>query len=393
MDGARFDTLTRTLLGSRSRRQAIGLALAAMSFPLLFLPAFHETSRATLNNYVPVIIHPGYYLGLVMLALGILMPVVRLLANVVKAPRPMSPLATAMTSASVVYCVALVSFALGLKGVWGEEPSRLMHEHLFWGGGHVLQFIYALLMLTGWFVLAQKSLQADIVDPDIFRIAVRLIGVFALPAIMFYVAFPAFSLLQTEAFRRLQFVLAFPALLIAVGGLSTVLRYRRAAPLPWHDPAFVAMVLSAAVFAAGGIMGLLITTSDTRTPAHYHGVIAGVNLACMGLVLRYVLPALKRPVAEGTRVRLQLALFGAGQLMASIGLFLAGGYGAPRKTPSGSVNLVDGAVVGLYLHGFGALFAVVGGIMFVLTLLRALLKPGHAAPHTSQGSQAVDGSH
>lgn len=30
MDGARFDTLTRTLLGSRSRRQAIGMALAAL---------------------------------------------------------------------------------------------------------------------------------------------------------------------------------------------------------------------------------------------------------------------------------------------------------------------------------------------------------------------------
>ncbi|MFN8590487.1 MAG: hypothetical protein U0031_03415 [Thermomicrobiales bacterium] len=30
MDGARFDTLTRTLLGSRSRRQAIGLALATL---------------------------------------------------------------------------------------------------------------------------------------------------------------------------------------------------------------------------------------------------------------------------------------------------------------------------------------------------------------------------
>ena len=59
--------------------------------------------------------------------------------------------------------------------------------------------------------------------------------------------------------------------------------------------------------------------------------------------------------------------------MASIGLYLAGGYGAPRKTPGAAGALVDGAVAGLYLHGFGALFAVMGGVLFVITMLRALL--------------------
>jgi heme/copper-type cytochrome/quinol oxidase subunit 1 len=278
-----------------------------------------------------------------------------------------------MTAAGTVYCVALLAFAAALHFVWGEEPSRTMHEHLFWGGGHVLQFLYCLLMLTGWYVLAEKSLGKSILDPEVFALATRLIAVFAVPALLFYLIFEPFSFKQTEAFRRLQFVLAFPSLLIAVGGLNAVLAYRRRQALPWHDPGFVALVLSAIVFAAGGVMGLLITTSDTRTPAHYHGVIAGVNLACMGLMLTYCLPLLERAPAARTRLRLQIILFGLGQLMASIGLFLAGGYGAPRKMPSGSVNLVDGAVLGLYLHGAGALFAVIGGVLFVLTLFRALL--------------------
>jgi len=120
----------------------------------------------------------------------------------------------------------------------------------------------------------------------------------------------------------------------------------------------------------------VINGTDTRTPAHYHGVIGGVNLACMGLMLRYCLPALSRPPIEKARLRLQIALFGFGQLMASIGLFLAGGYGAPRKTPSGAVNLADGAVIGMSLHGVGALFAILGGTLFVVTVLRSLLRPG-----------------
>lgn len=351
----------------------VGVALVAMSFPMLFLPAFQEDAVATLNNYLPVIIHPAYYLGLVLLAVGILLPVLRLFANVASFRGPLEGLPASMTAAGVVYCAALGAFIASLYFVWGEEPSRTMHEHLFWGGGHVLQFLYCLLMLTGWYVLARGQLERDAIDPNVFRFSVALVGLLALPAPLFYLVLEPFSAEQTEAFRRLQFLLAFPTLLIAVRGLLGVVRHARVRSLPWHDPAFVALVLSPVAFGAGGIMGLLISGSDTRTPAHYHGVIAGVNLACMGLMLTYCLPRLNRPVAEGARLRLQIALFGLGQLMASIGLFLAGGYGAPRKTPSGAVELVNGAVIGMTLHGVGALLAVIGGVMFVATVLSALV--------------------
>jgi hypothetical protein len=353
----------------------IGLALVSMSFPMLFLPAFHADTTATLNNYVPVIIHPAYYLGLAILGLGILLPVLRLFANALPKILKLDALPFAMTMGGAVYCVALLSFAAGVIGQWGEEPSRLMHEHLVWGGGHILQFMYCLLMLSGWYVLARLSLKVDIIDPDIFKLATGMIALFALPAILFYAVLEPFSVLQTEAFRRLQFVLAFPSLLVAAGAAAAIMR-RRAVGLPWQDPAFVAIVLSALVFGVGGTMGLVINGTDTRTPAHYHGVIGGVNLACMGLMLRYCLPALSRPPIEKARLRLQIALFGFGQLMASIGLFLAGGYGAPRKTPSGAVNLADGAVIGMSLHGVGALFAILGGTLFVVTVLRSLLRPG-----------------
>lgn len=353
-----------------------GLSLVAMSFPMLFLPAFEVSTQATLNNYIPVIVHPLYYVGLMFLGVGILLPVVRLLVNAFGHRGPKTPLVTAMTAGGIVYTVALVCFVLGVRQVWGEEPSRLMHERLFWGGGHVLQFLYCLLMLSGWYILSKETLGEDIVDPEIFTLATRLIAVFALPAIIFYFAFEPFSFKQTEAFRRLQFVLSLPSLMIAVGGLTAVRHAAKTRALPWRSPAFLALTLSPLVFGVGGVMGLLITGSDTRTPAHYHGVIAAVNLACMGLMLAYCLPRLQRSIDLTRRAaRLQIVLFGCGQLMASIGLYLAGGYGAPRKTPGAAGALVDGAVAGLYLHGFGALFAVTGGVMFVLAILRALL--GH----------------
>ena len=359
-----------------------GIAFFGMAFPLLFIPAFRQDSIASLNNYVPVVIDPAYYIGLVALGLGVLLPVVRLLANFPGRLSRLPPLPLAMTVGGVIYIAALACFAAAFARSWGEAPTKAFNEQLFWGGGHALQFLFCLLMLTGWFKLARASLGEKVIDPDIFRLAVLLVMVFALPAPFFYVVFKPFSALQIEAFRRLQFVLGFPALMIAVGTLTGILAARHQGPLPWRTTAFTALTLSALVFGVGGLMGFLVTGTDTRTPAHYHGVIAGVNLACMGLFLVTCLPRLA-PVAKAvSTARVHLMLFGFGQLAACLGLFWAGGYGAPRKVPSGSVALVDNAAIGMALHGIGALVAIAGGVVFVIAVLRALLRqPEGAAAH------------
>ena len=133
-------------------------------------------------------------------------------------------------------------------------------------------------------------------------------------------------------------------------------------------------ILAPPVFAAGGILGFFVDGADTRTPAHYHGVIAGVNLVLMGLFLAYILPLISRPPKGRRMIRLQLYLFGIGQFIACIGLFWAGGYGAARKTAGADQGLEGGAMIGMALNGIGALIAVIGGIMFIWTVLRALLK-------------------
>ena len=350
----------------------IGAALVGLSFPMLFVPAFLGSSEASLNNYVPVIIHQAYYAGLGVLALGVLLPVVRLFANLPGRSGKLSPLAVAMTAGGVIYVAALVCFVAALTLAWGAPVSITLNEHLFWGGGHILQSLYCVLMLVCWYELSRASFGDAVVDTEVFRTAVMLLALFSVLGPVFYRVFEPFSASQNEAFTKLQFVLALPTLILSVGGLVEIVRRRRRAPLPWHNPAFIALVLSALVFGIGGVMGFLVGSGDTRTPAHYHGVIAGVTVACMGMLLTYCLPLLDRPVATDRTIRIQLYLFGVGQLVASIGLFLAGGYGAPRKMPTEAGRLLNEAVVGMYLNGIGGLLAVIGGVMFVVIGLAAL---------------------
>ena len=124
---------------------------------------------------------------------------------------------------------------------------------------------------------------------------------------------------------------------------------------------------------------MFIDGADTRTPAHYHGVIAGVMLAMMGLFLGVLLPLLGRARIPRRLARFLVVAFAGGQTVACLGLFLAGGYGAPRKVAGDAQGLeAFGAIAGMAMNGFGALIAVIGGVLFIWIAARALFSRGTA---------------
>ncbi len=69
---------------------------------------------------------------------------------------------------------------------------------------------------------------------------------------------------------------------------------------------------SMAVFALGGVIGMLISGNNVRIPAHYHGCIVGVTLAMMGLVY-LLLPRLGYRAPTGRLAFWQPVLYGSGQ--------------------------------------------------------------------------------
>ena len=353
----------------------IGQGAVLVAFPCLFAPAFLEATQPALTNYIPIIRHPAYDIGLLALGLGVLAPVVRLLVNLPGRLASAQPLGVAMALGGFVYVLALICFGLAttLLAQSGELASR---EELFWGGGHVLQFVYAALMVTNWSILAQMSLGEEAVDNRVFLSSLALIALIAIAAPAFYAIFAPFSDSQRAAFRFLQFGIAAPTLIFA---FSLLARARRlSGPWPWRDPAFFALAVSLALFALGGAMGFLIDGSDTRTPAHYHAVVTAVSVSSAGMLLTFGLKELGKPPAPPRLTRLLLGLYGGGQFVASIAMFVAGGYGALRKTPSGAGSLDTMAAAGMAVHGIASIFTIVGGAAFVIVAIRALWRASAA---------------
>jgi cytochrome c oxidase subunit 1 len=160
---------------------------------------------------------------------------------------------------------------------------------------------------------------------------------------------------------------------IAPIALSVWLGLRAVGPMDESmRPLRGALLSSMALFAAGGLIGVMISGSNVKIPAHYHGCIVGVTLAFMGLVY-HLLPQLGYGPVRGRLASIQPYVYGAGQLMHIVGLVWSGGYGVQRKVAGADQVLHSTAeIAGMGLMGLGGLVAIIGGLLFVIIVIQAV---------------------
>lgn len=340
-------------------------AAMAIAFILLAVPALLDRGQPSLNNYVPAIIDPLYYVGLLMVAFAVVLAAVRILANGASRSGPLEPIGAAGMTSAVVAIAAVAAFAVAWNRL-GVMPSiAAENEDLFWAGGHILQFLNTSVMIAGWVLLGGRAMGEPPVTPKLVMMALGLNALLALGGFaLMFVEIP-FSAEERILFTHYQYALAPVPIVTGLIIASNIIR----APKPENEAgktARLGLLLSLAVFFAGGILGIFVDGTDTRTPAHYHGVIGGVNVAAMGLVILFVLPLLERGLAKWRAIRAAFWLYGLGQLLHSLGLFIAGGYGAPRKVSDTAPGMdVIGNWIGHVGIGIGGVIAVIGGIMFI----------------------------
>ncbi len=350
-------------------------AMAAMTvaFALLAIPALLDRGEPSLNNYIPAIIDPLYYWGLLLVALATVLAAVRGLANGIQRRGALEPIGATGLAAGAISILALIAFAVSWNRLGGMPTSPAANEDLFWAGGHVLQFLNTALMIGAWLFFAGRVFGAPAMPPRLAMAALALTVVLAAGGLSLLFVEVPFSAEERELFSAYQYALA-PAPTLVGGWIALRLLRMKRPPSETERTAYAALVVSLLVFFIGAFLGLFVDGADTRTPAHYHGVIGGVNVALMGFVFLFVLPLLNRPPNKWRAVRISLWLYGIGQLLHSVGLFIAGGYGAPRKVPDTAPGMDE--IVNWSGHvgiGIGGVIAVIGGVMFIWIAGRCLL--------------------
>lgn len=326
----------------------VGVALTMAGCALLLLVTLAGWGEGSLNNYVPVLDHPLYLVGLGLIAGGIGCALFRPGNDV--------------TAIAVAYAVALACFALGLVRLPSDLDAAFRYERLFWGGGHVLQFVNTGLVMWAWRRLSGGE------DTVLCRLAFVLLAAGAAAAFIIEIRLDPLGLAWRQAYTdMLWYLLPLPPILLAADILS-----RRC---KMGGIAGVALRGSWLVFALGGVAGFALGAGDTRTPSHYHAMIGGVNVALMGLIHVVLLPNLGRAAGSVRLVRWQIGLYGGGQVLHALGFYLAGLAGVARKT-AGAEQGLDSAIklVSMGVVGLGGIIAVLGGVLFVGHVLARLVR-------------------
>lgn len=351
----------------------VGFWLATVGTTLIGVAPFFPDAQPLLNNYILVLQQPVFFAGLVLAAIGVGLTVVRALLAIppqisFKGGMPAdAALRLGVWLGAVAAAVALASFV----GSWlavTDVLGQLRWERVFWGGGHVLQFQHALLACVAWFWLAD-ALGAPVATSG--RAIAILFLIAALPLLAVPVIYARFEVGSGEhmgSFMRLMahgHTLMAPLVLLAAAALWQV-RHQVA-------PAKSALLASMGLFVTGGVLAYLIQGANVVIPAHYHGSIVGVTLAFMGLTY-VVLPRLGFCAPDERLARWQPYVYGGGQLLHVLGLAWSGGYGVQRKVAGAEQVLTSlPQKIGMGMMGLGGLIAIIGGVMFVVVCLRAML--------------------
>jgi len=374
-------------LNSTPRALPVGwaaLVLATLGTAMIAAAPF-VGGTPVMANYVPVVESRAFLAGLVLFGAGIVLLVVRgLFASPLVGMRldGAGALRFGLNGAIVATAVALLALAWSYAALPATLDGKAYYELLFWGGGHVVQFTWTLLLLVAWLLLADAIGARVPLSPRVVALlfGIGLAAVFATPLI--YLAFDVTSVehhrLQTWLMRFGGGLAIAPVAVAVVWALATRARAagsRGATALrEAQRPLRAALVTSIALFGVGGLIGFAIHGSNVRIPAHYHGCIVGVTIALMG-VAYWLLPRFGFAAPPPRLATWQLYLYGGGQLLHISGLVWSGGYGVQRKVADGA--LVERSLeqtVGMGLMGLGGLIAIVGGMLFVAAVIVAVAR-------------------
>jgi hypothetical protein len=367
--------------GTRQRTAPVGVA--ALGVALFVLSGLVPGAEPILCNYVPVLDQPLFLVGIGLFLLGVLW-------SLVDGARLLDSRAAPFLSGAAVDGVRVAALLLGLAVVVllssvANTPRTADHqqywESLFWGPGHVLQFVFLATMLSVWSLLVRDAAGRCPLGDGAHRwLVFALVWLPALPSLWLLGKAPGdagFASLPTESMRWGTWWA--PALFLGYALAGLVSAARRGA-LRW-SASLSAFAASVVLLALGIGVGVLITRSSTLVPAHYHATVGAVTVALMGGSY-LLLDALGAPLPSERLRRLarwQPLVFGLGQVGFVSGFAYAGWHGLGRKV-YGHEQALFGVeqTLGLAVMGTGGALALVGGALFfvlVATSWRARTSP------------------
>ncbi len=360
---------------------ALGICITGTA--VITLAPFLGAGNPLMNNYVPVLQDPIFLVGLGLFGIGFTAQALYGLFF----SRPVGwhasgegALRFGLMTALFIGLLSVLALLASWQGMPATAEGKAFYELLFWGAGHTIQFTHVQLMLVSWLWLATVSGAVPRLSP---RTALFLFSLGALPALATPYMYLAHEVGSAGHILGLTWLMqvgggvaALPMALVILPAIFCTKVAKEGSRAERN-----ALLFSILLFGVGGVIGFMIRGSNVTIPAHYHGSIVAVTLAYMGITY-HLLPRLGFRKPTGKWVSRQPIIYGGGQLMHVLGLAWSGGYGVQRKTAGSEQGLHTlQEIVGMGVMGIGGMIAIIGGILFLIIVFKAMISregdPGH----------------
>ncbi len=358
-----------------------------------------------MNNYIPMLENIVFIGGLSLFGVTLLLYAINILyffdwTNL------NSLVNFTVLSTIIMFILSFVCFGWsynGLQNIIQIIPIEIefYYELLFWSGGHLLQFIYTQILIFIWVSLFRELIAREVKCQKFYLFLLYLNFIFGILTLFGHIFYDiidgAFKVFYTNHMKYLGGIAPVLCLIGMGVELVWVFVILRDDTVTINDRVIKTILLcSIALFLLGGLIAMNITGINVAIPAHYHGSIVGISIACMGYsylgIGRYQrhcerlkrawqsheviqkLPRLSRrhfvPPRNDNIINFTFYLLTFGQILHILGLAFAGGYGVMRKDPNSVMPMSAKLLMGMM--GGGGVIAIVGGLMFVYICVKVI---------------------
>jgi cytochrome c oxidase subunit 1 len=404
--------LNSRLAAPRAAWAAFGLMLAGAL--MTNVAVLRGSSSVMFTSYPPLRAEPGFYLGLILFAVGALTAVgcffgTLVIAKAEKTYQGSVPLVTfgAITAAIIaVFTLASGAIILIPTFLWSiglvSNIDPLMYKLVWWAMGHSSQQINVSAHVAIWYAIAAMTLGARPISEKVSRTAFLLYILFLqLASAHHMLVEPGLSsewkVFNTSYAMYLAVLGSMIHGMTVPGAVETAQRERGynkglfewLRKAPWGNPAFSGFFLSLVLFGfLGGISGVVMGTEQINllmhntlyAPGHFHAtVVAGTTLAFMAVTYLLVPLIFQREIMFPRMARWQPYVFALGIAGISVFMMGAGTLGVPRRhwdiTFSDALLHYDfppAAYLMLALNGLSAIAAALGGAMYIINVVASV---------------------
>jgi cytochrome c oxidase subunit 1 len=402
------------LLGSRLAAPKwawAGFGLMLVGALITNIVVLQGGSSVMFTSYVPLRAEPGFYLGIILFAVGALIGCFVFFGTLVVARQERTyqgsiPLVTfgALTAAIIaVFTIASGAIILIPTLLWSlglvSNIDPLLYKTIWWAMGHSSQQINVAAHVSIWYAIAAITFGAKPLSEKVSRTAFLMYILFLqLASAHHMLVEPGFSsewkIFNTSYAMYLAVLGSMIHGMTVPGSIEAAQRARGLnkgmfewlRKAPWGNPAFAGMFMSLVFFGfIGGISGVVMGTEQINlimhntlyVPGHFHGtVVAGTTLAFMAITYYLVPLIFRREIKFMALARLQPYLFGIGVAGISVFMMGAGTLGVSRR--HWDMQFADAvlpfdypsaAFLMMGLNGMFAVLAAVGGIAFIVVVV------------------------